>query len=140
MAPMSGRRRPIRSAGSSLSLYPEQRAIDRGIGMRRREVIEDAVGHLDNMVGNELRAVLGGDFRMLQAALPFVHRPALEIVRRQSGKDAAEVDLPVAERSVAAGALQPALVAAIYPLLCGRVEFRVLHMKHLDAFMIGVDE
>ena len=49
------------------------------------------------------RAVLG----MLEAAFPFDHRPAGEVVGGQLGEDRAEVDLAVAERAEAAGALHP---------------------------------
>ena len=55
-------------------------------------------------------------------------------------KIALKFDLPVAERAEAAGALQPALVAAVDALLRRRVELGVLDVEHLDALVIDVDE
>ena len=52
----------------------------------------------------------------------------------------AEIDLPVAERAEAAGALDPGRVAGIDALPAGRVELGVLDVKRLDALVIDVDE
>ena len=87
-----------------------------------------------------LRSFARRDFRVLQAALPFIDRPAGEIISRELREDRLEIDLPVAERAVAAGALEPSLVAAVDALLGGRIELGVLDVKHLDAFVIDVDE
>src|ERR1700727_810502 len=77
---------------------------------------------------------------MLKAALPLVYGPASEIVSRELREDRLEIDLTIAERAVAAGALEPTLVAAIDALLRGRIELGVLDVEHLDAVVIGVDE
>ena len=84
-----------------------------------------------------LRAATSG---CSQAALPFVDGPAGEIVGGEAREDTLEIDLAVAERAVARGALQPALVAAVDALFRRRIELGVLHMEHLDAFVIDVDE
>jgi hypothetical protein len=77
---------------------------------------------------------------VLQAAFPFQHRPAVIVVLRELGEDAGEIDLPVAERAEAAGAVDPALVAGIDALPAGRVELGVLDVKRLDALVVDVDE
>ena len=38
------------------------------------------------------------------------------------------------------GPLDPGLVASVHALPRRRIKFRVLHMKHLDARMIEIDE
>src|SRR5208283_593065 len=63
-----------------------------------------------------------------------------EIVGGELGKDRFEINLAVAKRPVAPGALKPALIAAIDALLRGWVELGVLDVEHLDAIVIGVDE
>ena len=82
------------------------------------------------------RAVLG----MLQRALPFEHRPAVVVVLRQLGEDAAEIDLPVAQRAEAAGPVDPALITRVDALAAGRIELGVLDVERLDALVIDVDE
>src|SRR5580658_136175 len=118
----------------------EQLEVGRAIGAGRREIVEHAIRHLDDVVGDELSALARGDFGMLQAAFPFVHRPAFEVVSRELGEDRLEIDLAVAERPVAPGALEPAFVAAVDALLRRRIELGVLDVEHLDAIAIGVDE
>src|SRR5208282_456162 len=118
----------------------EQFEVGQAIGAGRREIVKDAIGHFDDVIGNELSALARGDFGVLQAAFPFVHRPSREIVSRELGKDRPEIDLPVAERPVAPRTLEPALIAAIDALLRRWVELGVLDVEHLDAIVIGVDE
>ena len=81
------------------------------------------------------RAVLG----VLQAAFPFHHRPAVKVVLRQLREDAAEIDLAVAERAEAPGAVDPGLEAAIDALPAGRVQLRVLDVEHADPVVVDVD-
>jgi len=59
---------------------------------------------------------------------------------RELGEDAVEVDLPVAERAEAAGALDPGRVTRIDALPAGRIELGVLDVKRLDPLVIDVDE
>ena len=92
------------------------------------------------MVRDELGALARRDLGMLQAAFPLVDRPAGEIISRELREDRLEIHLPVAERAVAAGALEPSLIAAVDALLRGRVELGVLDVEHLDAVVIDVDE
>ena len=87
----------------------------------------------------KLRAFARAVFRVLEAALPFQHRPAREVVRRHLGEDRREVDLPVAQRAEAPGAVQPRLEAAVHALLAGRVELGVLDVEDLDALVVVVD-
>jgi hypothetical protein len=59
---------------------------------------------------------------MFEAILPLVDRPSVEIVFGEFREDLVEVDLPVAERSVAGGALKPRLVPGIEALLARRAK------------------
>ena len=56
------------------------------------------------------------------------------------GEDRAEIDVAVAERAEAAGAVRPVGEAGIDALLRRRAELRVLDVKGLDALVIDVDE
>src|SRR3546814_10911253 len=51
-----------------------------------------------------------------------------------------EIDLPVAQRAEAAGAVDPVLKPAIDPRTSGGVEFGVLDVEHADPLVINVDE
>src|SRR6185437_16833780 len=73
----------------------EQLEVCRAIGAGRGEIVEHPVGHLDDVVGDELRALARRDLRMLEAAFPLVHRPAGEIISGELGKDRLEIDLSV---------------------------------------------
>src|SRR5207344_3244562 len=44
------------------------------------------------------------------------------------------------ERTKTAGALQPRLIATVDALLASGTKFRVLHMKHLEARVVEIDE
>ena len=110
------------------------------VGAGRSEVVERVVCHFDDVIGDELRPVARRDFGMLQAVLPLVHRPAGKIVGGKFGEYRLEVHLAIAERAIASGAVEPALVAAVDALFCGRIELGVLDVKHLDALVIRIDE
>ena len=75
------------------------------------EIVEGVLGDADDMGGDEGRAFRRALLGMLQRALPFQHRPAVVVVFGELGEDGGEVDLSVAERAEAAGALHPALEA-----------------------------
>ncbi len=75
---------------------PSSFEIGRAIGAGGGEIVERVVGHLDDMVGDEFRALARRDFRVLQAALPLVDRPTGKIIGGELGEDRLEIDLPVA--------------------------------------------
>src|SRR5262249_44219987 len=77
---------------------------------------------------------------ILQAALPFEHRPGVVADGGELGEDADEVHLAVAERAEAPGAIDPGLEARIDALPSGRIELRILDVERLDARRINVDE
>src|SRR3546814_13458777 len=77
---------------------------------------------------------------MLQAAFPFGYRPAGIAILCQPGENPAEIDLLVAQRAEAAGAIDPVLKAAIDPRSPGRVELGVLDGEHVDPLVKNVDE
>src|SRR5882672_11279003 len=90
------------------------------------KVVERALGHADDVVGDERRTFARTVFRVLDAALPFQHGPAGVVVGRHLREDRGEVDLPVSERTEPARALQPGLKAAVHALFAGRVELGIL--------------
>src|SRR5208337_4575307 len=78
--------------------------------------------------------------RMLQAAFPFEHGPRRIAVLRHLGEDAAEIDLPVAERPEASRPIDPGRIARIDALPAGRIELGVLDVERLDPLVVDVDE
>src|SRR6185437_11801355 len=129
-----------RDGFARLAFDAEELEIGRAIDAGREIVAEIAIGDFDDVVGDELGPFARRLFRMLQRIFPFVDRPAGEVIGRQLGKDGLKVDLTVAERAVAPGALDPTLVAAIHTLLRRRIELGVLDVEHLDSVVIEVDE
>src|ERR1700733_3905377 len=122
------------------ALNAEQLEVGRAVGAGSGEVVEYAVRPLEALGGDEFGALARRRLGMLQAAFPLVHGPAREIISRELGEDRLEINLAVAERPIAPGALEPSLIAAIDALLSGRIELGVLDVEHLDAVVIGVDE
>src|SRR4029077_16920996 len=77
---------------------------------------------------------------MFEAILPLVDRPSVEIVFRELREDLVEVDLPVAEGTVAGSTFKPRLISGIEALFPGRAKLGVFHVKALDTLMVDVDE
>jgi hypothetical protein len=104
------------------------------------EVVEGSPGDADDVVADKgsafARAVLG----VFQTAFPLQHRPAVESDGGEPREDRLEVNLSVAERAKAAGAIDPRLEARIDALPPGRIELRVLDVEGADAFGVNVDE
>src|SRR4051794_6555925 len=59
------------------------------------KVVERALGHADDVIGDEGRAFARAVFRVLEAALPLQHGPTGVVVGSHLGEDRAEVDLAV---------------------------------------------
>src|ERR1700730_13893856 len=115
---------------------PCLRSVNRPAG----EIVEGPVGDTNDVVADERRAFARAVFRILQAAFPLEHRPAVETDRSHLGEDRFEIDLPIAERTKAAGAIDPWLEARIDPLPSGRIELGILHMEGANALSIDVDK
>src|SRR6202008_3628240 len=96
-------------------------------------------GHADDVIADERSTFTGAFLRMLDAAFPFQDGPALEAVLRKLGEDRAEIDLAVAKRTEAPGAVDPRLEAAIDAGAAIGIELGILHVEHLDAVVIDVD-
>ena len=109
------------------------------VGAGGGEIVECCRGGLDDVARDEGGAFGGALFGGLDAAFPFEDGPAGEIVLSQFGEDCGEIDLAVAERAEAAGAIDPRLKAAVDALATGRAELGVLDVKHLDALVVEVD-
>src|SRR5580704_8359131 len=84
------------------------------------EVVERLLGHANDVLRDEFGALARAVLGMLQAALPFQHRPRRIAVLRHLGEDAAEIDLAVAERAEAARPVDPRRIPRINALLAGR--------------------
>jgi len=91
------------------------------------------------VIRNELRPFARAVFGVLQAAFPFNHGPAIEIIGGHFGKDRAEINLTVAKRPEPPGAVRPALVARIDPLTARWIELSILDVEHLDPVFVDVD-
>ena len=104
------------------------------------EIVEGLRRHFDDVFGDERRAFAGALFGALDAALPLQHRPAIVVVLGELREDAGEIDLTVAQRTEAAGAVHPALEAGVHALLSARKELRILDVKGEDALVVEIDE
>ena len=91
------------------------------------------------MPGDERSAFGRALFGALDAAFPFKHGPAVKIVLRELRENAGEVDLAVARRAKASGAVHPGLIAAVYALASCGMKLRVFDVKHLDALVIKIE-
>src|SRR5271163_649174 len=132
--------RPSMAMGLLPSLQSERAVdlllVDRAGG----EIVERLVGHADHVLLDELSALARAVLRVLEAAFPFEHRPGRVAVLRQLREDAAEIDLPIAERAETARPLDPWRIAGIDALPSGRIELAVLDVKRLDPLVVDVDE
>src|SRR6478609_631743 len=133
--------RPARGRVSrTSSAYPQQRTIGGKVDAAGGEIIEGPRGDIDQVAGNEGRSFRRSLLGILDAAFPFEHGPAVEIMLRQLREDRPEIDLAVAEGTEPPGTLRPGLKAGIDALPAARIELGVLHMEHADALVIDVDE
>src|SRR4051812_2699606 len=82
---------------------PDLRCVARTAG----KIVKRPIGDADDVVADEGRALARAVLGVLQAAFPLQHRPAVESDRCHARKNRLEVDLPVAERAEAAGAIDP---------------------------------
>src|SRR5215470_9258608 len=57
------------------------------VGAGSREIVERALGDIDDVACDERRALASTLLRALDAALPLEHRPAVVVVLRQLGED-----------------------------------------------------
>src|SRR5262245_57698093 len=108
---------------------PEHAAVGGLVGAGTAEIVECLIGHADQVVGDELRAFAGALLRVLDAALPFEHRPPGVVVLRQLREDRLEVHLTVARGTEPPGAIDPRLVPAVHALTSVRIELCVLDVK-----------
>src|ERR1700685_4446729 len=103
----------------------EHAAVGGLVGAGGGEIVEGGGGGLDDVARDEGGAFGGALFCALDAAFPFEHGPAGEIVLRQLEKNRGEIDLAAAERAEAAGAIDPGLIAAINALATAGAELGV---------------
>src|ERR1700687_3589131 len=87
----------IASPGLFLDLVQTEHAAVGGmVGAGLRKIIESGTCRLDDVMGDERRALGGALLGALDAAFPFEDGPAVETVLRELGKDSGEIDLSVA--------------------------------------------
>ena len=77
------------------------------------KIVERFLRYLDDVFCNEGRALVCTLLGVLQAAFPLEHRPAIVVIGGKLREDRSEIDLSVAQRSEAAGTLDPWLIAGI---------------------------
>ena len=158
-APMKApcRRRPCRAGCALLrslllpsmpcrSLLPVRRAqmpilrVAPLVGRAAGEIVEGALGDANDVVVDEGRAFRGPVLRMLEAAFPFEHGPAVVVVAAASlEKMPAKSTWPSPSERKRPARLTQRLVAAIDALAAGRIELRILDVEHLDALVVDVD-
>src|SRR6266446_2923589 len=109
------------------------------VGAGLRKIIETRACSLDDVVGDERRALGRSLLGALDTAFPFEDGPAVEAVLRQFGKDSSEVHLPIAGRAKTPGAIDPWLISAVNALAPAGTKFRVFHVKHLDALVVEIE-
>src|SRR5882762_6866943 len=107
---------------------------------RTREIIKSSPRRLNDMPLNKRRPFRRSLFAAFDAALPLQHRPSRKLILRQLGKYRIEIHLPISRRTKPAGPIYPGLIAPVNALAARRTKLRILHMKHLDAAVIQVDE
>src|SRR5690606_31794264 len=125
---------PSPVSGSTVWIRKPQHAAQRlPVGAAAGEIVERVFGDADDVVADEGRAFARAVLRVLQAALPLHDGPAGEVVPGQAGEDRLEVDLAVAQRTEAPGAVDPVLVAAVHAAARVGAVLGVLDVEHADA-------
>src|SRR5205085_1771574 len=123
---------------ASLLSQAEHLAVRKIVGAGPGKIVEGALGNADDVVLDELRAFARAVLRVLERAFPLQHRPAGEVISRELGEDAAEIDLSVAQRAEPACPARPALETAINALPTGGIEFRILDVEGFYARVIDI--
>jgi len=90
------------------------------------------------MARDEWRPFRRALFGALDAAFPFEHRPAVEIILRELGENRVEIHLAIPGRTKTAGAVDPGLIAAVHTLTSSGIKLCVLHVKPLDPLVIKI--
>src|SRR5207248_946674 len=104
------------------------------------KIVKRSFGCLDNVPRNEGRALPRPLLAALHTTLPFEHRPPVEVVLRQLGKNAPEIHLPVTQRPEAPRATNPRLISSVNALPSRRMKLRVLHVKHFHSRIVNVEK
>src|SRR6266850_8134678 len=86
------------------------------------------------------RPFRGSLLAALDATLPLQHGPPIKSILRQLGKYAAEIYLAISRRAKPPCSIYPGLIAAVNALPACRTKLRILHVKHLDALVVHIEE
>src|SRR5260370_40667356 len=105
-----------------------------------REIIKTTARRLNNVPLNKWRPFRRSLLAALDATLPLQHRPSGKIILRQLGKYRPKIHLSIARRPKPSRPIYPRLIATINSLSAARTKLRILHVKHLDPFVIKADE
>src|SRR5690606_27128025 len=124
----------------SFIVEPQHEAVHPSVDAGRGEIVERPIGRPDHVRADERGPFPRAVLRMLEAAFPLEHGPAVVAVLRELAEDRLEIDLAVARRAKPARPVDPALVAAVDAGAAVRPELRILHVKCLDPLVIEVDE
>src|SRR5690606_24193714 len=104
------------------------------------EIIKRPSGNRDDMTADKFTALTRAGIAILQAALPLQHRPAVVVVLGQLAENALKVDLSVAGRAEASGAVDPRLVAAVDAAAPAGAKLGVLHVERFNARMVDINK
>src|SRR6266404_6322945 len=102
------------------------------------KVIERGAGRLNDVARDEWRPFRRALFGALDAAFPFEHRPAVEIILSELGENPVESHLAIPGRTKTAGAVDPGLITTVDALASSGIKLRVFDVKHLNAPMIKI--
>src|SRR6266568_922939 len=105
-----------------------------------RKIVKRSLGRLDDMPRNERCPFPCSLLAAFHTTLPLEHRPPVEIVLCQLGKDATKIHLPIAQRPKAPRTPNPRLISAVNAMPPRWMKLRVLHVKHFHSGMINVEK
>src|SRR5690606_14675409 len=128
-----------RCACAASGLQSEDAPVGSLVGAGGGKVIKAPVGGADHVPADERRTLARAILRMLQAAFPFEHGPALIAVLRELAEHLREIDLPIAGRAEASRSFHPVQVAAIHAGAATGAELRILHMEGANARVVVID-
>src|SRR5579859_5078598 len=119
-------------------LQPQNAVIGLHVALPTGEIVEGALGYIDQHAADESGSFARALYGILDAAFPFQHRPAVKAVLRQFGEDALEIDLPVARTAETSGAILPVLVAAVDARTRRRMVFGVFDVEGFNVIFVDI--
>ena len=129
-----------RATGHGYLADPQHAAVAGLVGGGAGEVVEGALGDVNQVLGDERGSFGGALDAVLVAAFPFKDGPGVVAGGGEAGEDLFEIDLAVAQGAESAGAVLPVLEAAVDAGAGRGAELGVLHVEGFDVGGVDVDE